>query len=181
MLSIRKNNPHYSFRIPRVPRGRGGVHLIVLFALLHGGGCVIEQRPPRADRPRLADDVAPVPVDASQFAMGLPPASPQTEPAVSSPAPTPPPAIATALPPSPEPTSPPPPMREFSARVIWVNSEMNIAVLEGGGRFPAGITAVALRNGEPVGQLRISGPRKGNRLTADVLTGDVRAGDELRL
>jgi hypothetical protein len=72
-------------------------------------------------------------------------------------------------------------MREFSARVIWVNPEMNIAVLEGGGRFPAGITAVAMREGEPVGQLRISGPRKGNRLTADVLSGDVRAGDELRL
>ena len=46
--------------------------------------------------------------------------------------------------------------------------------------LPQGATLVVLRDGKPVGSVRVSGPRQPGWLSADIVEGDVKAGDIAR-
>lgn len=46
--------------------------------------------------------------------------------------------------------------------------------------LPPGATLVILRDGKPVGSVRVSGPRQPGWLSADIIEGDVKAGDIAR-
>lgn len=152
---------------------------LLLPALL--SGCVVVQRPERQSRPSLLGEDPAEAVDASERARGFFPepvdAPPEEgiQPALVESLP--PPAVAEMKDPEPIPAIP---LDRFRARVLFAHRERKIVVLEGRGQVPPGMTAVVLREGQAVGQIRLRGPRKGDRLTADLMAGDVRIGDEVR-
>lgn len=74
------------------------------------------------------------------------------------------------------------PLDDSVGRVVSVNVRLKFAVLDYTlYRLPAqGQLLVAERDGAAVGELRVNGPVQGTTLSADVLTGDIRAGDRTR-
>jgi len=74
------------------------------------------------------------------------------------------------------------PLDDSVGRVVSVNVRLKFAVLDYTlYRLPAqGQMLVAERDGAVVGELRVNGPAQGTTLSADVLAGELRAGDRTR-
>jgi hypothetical protein len=76
----------------------------------------------------------------------------------------------------------PAPLGPAAARIVSVNSEHEIVVIEFTSRvMPALGTRVTIyRNGKPVGAVRITEPAHAPLSTADIVEGEVHVGDEAR-
>jgi len=74
------------------------------------------------------------------------------------------------------------PLNSLSGRVLLVNTPLKYIVAEGAvGRLPAAEQVLnAYRDGQRVGEVRVSKPARGANFTADITQGDVRVGDTLR-
>lgn len=74
------------------------------------------------------------------------------------------------------------PLDDSVGRVVSVNARLKFAVLDYTlYRLPAqGQVLVAERDGAVVGELKVNGPVQGTTLVADVLSGEIRAGDRTR-
>ena len=94
------------------------------------------------------------------------------------PAPAPPVAVTNAVPEEPRIR----PLDDSVGRVVSVNARLKFAVLDYTlYRLPAqGQVLVAERDGVVVGELKVNGPVQGTTLSADVLSGEIRAGDRTR-
>lgn len=53
-------------------------------------------------------------------------------------------------------------------------------LLKAPGGVPAGTTMIVMRGGKPVGTIRVSAPRQPGWLSADIVEGDIQAGDFAR-
>ena len=109
-------------------------------------------------------------------------ASPQTNPG---PTPTNPSPLAPA---QTSPSQPPPkfivtPVTTPSGKVVRVNENARFAVLN----FPVGTMPVlesrlnVYRRGLKVGEVKVTGPQQDDNTVADIVTGEVQVGDELRI
>ncbi|PAW87733.1 MAG: hypothetical protein B9S33_05750 [Pedosphaera sp. Tous-C6FEB] len=74
------------------------------------------------------------------------------------------------------------PVNALSGRVILVNGPLKYLVAEGTlGRLPTAEQVLnAYRDGQRVGEVRVSQQARGANFTADILQGEVRVGDTLR-
>ena len=71
----------------------------------------------------------------------------------------------------------------LTGRVSLVNKSSRYAIVNFPvGRLPASGQLLAIyRNGLKVGEVKVNGPQMDNLVTADLVTGDCRTGDEARL
>ena len=67
-------------------------------------------------------------------------------------------------------------------KVAFVNDVARFAVLHYVvGKLPANDQKLNVyRNGQKVGELKVSGPQKDNNTVADIMAGEIKAGDEVR-
>lgn len=74
------------------------------------------------------------------------------------------------------------PVNALSGRVMLVNGPLKYIVAEGPlGRLPAAEQVLyAYRDGQRVGEVRVSQQARGANFTADILQGELRVGDTLR-
>jgi hypothetical protein len=74
------------------------------------------------------------------------------------------------------------PDNTLAGKVVRVNESARIAVLE----FPLGRMAAidqrlfAYHQGLKAGEVKVTGPQQDDRIVADVISGEVKAGDEVR-
>jgi len=74
------------------------------------------------------------------------------------------------------------PASTLGGKVARYNEAGRFVVLEcSGGRMPAPEQRLSVyRRGQKVGELKVTGPQRGNYIVADVADGEARAGDEVR-
>ena len=74
------------------------------------------------------------------------------------------------------------PARVISGRVMMVNPARNVAVLNFPiGQFPEmNQLMTAYRHGVIVGEILVTGPKRDDNIAAEIFTGDIELGDEVR-
>ncbi|MBM3835766.1 MAG: hypothetical protein FJ403_21355 [Verrucomicrobia bacterium] len=74
------------------------------------------------------------------------------------------------------------PVDESTGKVVAVNSNLRFVVIDYSlGKLPALERRLGVyRQGQKVGEVKISGPEQSNNIVADITTGDARLGDEVR-
>lgn len=71
----------------------------------------------------------------------------------------------------------------LAGRVVSVNTRGQFAILN----FPitrmppVDMTLFVYRDGRRIGEVRVSGPQKDDNIVADIITGEARTGDEVRM